>query len=152
MKVILLENLAKIGSIGEIIDVKRGFARNYLISNKKALYASKENIKDNVLKIFIFYCVLSFIFLSLLNVTGVRLFNSLNLTMTLVSGGGFLPSDNLSDIISTNFQKIILIFSLILSMLNFYFIFNIFSKKKLIFNHKEDFYLIGISFIYLGAA
>ena len=46
MKVILLENLAKIGSIGEIIDVNRGFARNYLISNKKALYASKENIKE----------------------------------------------------------------------------------------------------------
>ena len=46
MKVILLENLAKIGSIGEIIDVKRGFARNYLISNKKALYASNENIKE----------------------------------------------------------------------------------------------------------
>ena len=46
MKVILLENLAKIGSIGEIIDVKRGFARNYLITNKKALYASKENIKE----------------------------------------------------------------------------------------------------------
>jgi len=44
MKVILLENLRKIGSIGEIIDVKRGFARNYLILNKKALYASKENI------------------------------------------------------------------------------------------------------------
>ena len=46
MKVILLENLAKIGSIGEIIDVKRGFGRNYLISNKKALYASKENINQ----------------------------------------------------------------------------------------------------------
>ena len=46
MKVILLENLAKIGSIGEVIDVKRGFARNYLILNKKALYASKENIKE----------------------------------------------------------------------------------------------------------
>ena len=46
MKVILLENLAKLGSIGEIIDVKRGFARNYLILNKKALYASKENIKE----------------------------------------------------------------------------------------------------------
>jgi large subunit ribosomal protein L9 len=44
MKVILLENLRRVGSIGEIIDVKRGFARNYLISNKKALYASKENI------------------------------------------------------------------------------------------------------------
>ena len=46
MKVILLENLKKIGSIGEIIDVKRGFARNYLISKNKALYASKENISQ----------------------------------------------------------------------------------------------------------
>jgi len=46
MKVILLENVRKIGSIGEIIDVKRGFARNYLIAQKKALFASKENIKE----------------------------------------------------------------------------------------------------------
>ena len=46
MKVILLENVKKIGSIGEVIDVKRGFARNFLIANKKALYASKENIKE----------------------------------------------------------------------------------------------------------
>ena len=44
MKVILLENIKKIGSIGEIIDVKRGFARNFLIANKKALYASKDNV------------------------------------------------------------------------------------------------------------
>ena len=44
MKVILLENLKKIGSIGDVIDVRRGFARNFLIANKKALYASKENI------------------------------------------------------------------------------------------------------------
>ena len=46
MKVILLENIKRIGSIGEVIDVKRGFARNFLITNKKALYASKENIKE----------------------------------------------------------------------------------------------------------
>jgi len=46
MKIILLENLRKIGSIGDIINVKRGFARNYLITKKKALYASKENIKE----------------------------------------------------------------------------------------------------------
>jgi len=44
MKVILLENLRRIGSIGDVIEVKRGFARNFLISNKKALYASKKNI------------------------------------------------------------------------------------------------------------
>ena len=46
MKVILLENIKRIGSIGEIKDVKRGFARNFLIANKKALYASKENISQ----------------------------------------------------------------------------------------------------------
>ena len=46
MKVILLENIRKIGSIGEVIDVKRGFARNFLISKKKALFASKANIKE----------------------------------------------------------------------------------------------------------
>ena len=46
MKVILLENVQKVGSIGDVIDVKRGFARNFLISKKKALFASKENIKE----------------------------------------------------------------------------------------------------------
>ena len=46
MRVVLLENVKKIGSIGEVIDVKRGFARNFLIANKKALYASKENIQE----------------------------------------------------------------------------------------------------------
>ena len=46
MKIILLENVRKVGSIGEIIDVKRGYARNFLISQKKALFASKENIKE----------------------------------------------------------------------------------------------------------
>ena len=46
MKVVLLENLKKLGNIGDIIDVKRGFARNFLISNKKAVYASKQNIKE----------------------------------------------------------------------------------------------------------
>ena len=46
MKVILLENVGKIGSIGDVIDVKRGFARNFLISKKKALFASKENINE----------------------------------------------------------------------------------------------------------
>tara|TARA_B100001559_G_C16013538_1_gene400135 strand:- start:60 stop:518 length:459 start_codon:yes stop_codon:yes gene_type:complete len=46
MKIILLENIKRIGSIGEIIEVKRGYARNFLIANKKALYASKENILE----------------------------------------------------------------------------------------------------------
>ena len=45
MKVILLENLRKIGSIGDVIDVKRGFARNFLISKNKALFCIKKEHK-----------------------------------------------------------------------------------------------------------
>ena len=112
-------------------------------------FKSEENIKNNILKIFIFYSVLSIIILSLLNLSNVRLYNSLNLTMTLVSGGGFLPSDNLTEIISTNFQKLILILSLIIGMINFFFIFNLFNKKIITKEHKEDFYLILFSIIFM---
>ena len=46
MKVILLENIQKLGNIREIITVKRGYATKFLKSKKKALFASKENIKE----------------------------------------------------------------------------------------------------------
>ena len=46
MKIILLENLRKLGNIGEIINVKRGYARNFLIPQNKALFASEKNIKE----------------------------------------------------------------------------------------------------------
>ena len=111
-------------------------------------YNSENNIKDNLLRIFIIYSILTIVILSLLNLSGVRLFNSLNLSMTLVSSGGFLPIDNIGKIISTNFQKIILIFSLIISLLNFYLLLNIFNKNILIKNHKEDLYLLILSIIF----
>ncbi len=111
-------------------------------------FRSENNIKDNLLRIFIIYSLLSIGVLSLLNLSGVRLFNSLNLSMTLVSGGGFLPLESLNKIISTNFQKVILIFSLIISMLNFYLIFNLFNKNTLIKEHKEDLYLIILLIIF----
>ena len=46
MRIVLLENLRKLGTIGEIINVKRGYARNFLIPQKKALFASEKNIKE----------------------------------------------------------------------------------------------------------
>ena len=114
-------------------------------------FNSEENIKSIIFKLFIFYISLSFIFLILLNFSGIRLFNSLNLGMTLISGGGFLPTDNLNDIISTNFQKMALILMLVLSMTNFFLIFNFFNKKILLKDHKEDLYLLvlGIILIFL---
>ena len=109
---------------------------------------SENNIKDNILRILIIYTVLSILILTLLNFSGLRLFNSLNMSMTLVSGGGFLPIDSIDKIIFTNFQKIIFIFSLTLSMLNFYLLFNLFNKNILIKEHKEDLYLIILSIIF----
>ena len=111
-------------------------------------FKSESNIKDNLLRIFIIYSLLSIVILSLLNLSGVRLFNSLNLSMTLISGGGFLPMESLNKIISTNFQKIILIFSFIISLLNFYLLFNLLNKNTLIKEHKEDLYLIILSIIF----
>ncbi len=110
---------------------------------------SESNIKDLLFKIFILYSVLSFIIFLLLNISQVRMFNSLNLSMTLISAGGFLPNDSLDKIIQSNPQKLILIFSLLLSMLNFFLILNIFKKTVIIREHREDFYLIILSFIFI---
>ena len=104
-------------------------------------FNSKENIKDTILRIFFIYSLLSIVILTLLNISGLRLFNSLNMVMTLISGGGFIPTDDISKIIKTNFQKIIFIFSLLISMMNFYLLFNLFNKKILFKEHKEDLYL-----------
>ena len=108
---------------------------------------SEENIKNNFIKIFIFYLTLSILIFFLLSVSDIRLFNSLNLSMSLISGGGFLPSNNLNNIINSNFKKIILIACLVISLLNFFLLFNIFNKKSLTKDHKEDFYLIILSLI-----
>jgi len=125
---------------------------NYKMTNLsysgESNFNSESNIKDNILRILIIYSVLSFIILTLLNFSGLRLFNSLNMSMTLVSGGGFLPTDSIDKIISTNFQKIIFIFSLIVSMLNFYLLFNLFNRKTLINEHKEDLYLIILLIVF----
>jgi trk system potassium uptake protein len=110
-------------------------------------YSSQENIKNNVFKIFIYYSILSFSIFLLFNISGIRLFNSLNISMTLISGGGFLPTNSLNNIISSNFQKIIFIISLLIAMLNFYLIFNILNKKILIREHKEDLYIFLLTVI-----
>ncbi len=110
-------------------------------------FKSEESIKNSILRIFIIYSFLSFLILVLLSISEIRLFNSLNLAMTLISNGGFLPSDSLNEIINSNFQKIILALSLTFSLLNFYLIFNIFNKKILLHQHKEDFYLLFLAFI-----
>ena len=124
---------------------------NYKLTNltfsEDSNFKSEENIKNNIAKILIIYLSLSIVIFTLLNISGVRLYNSLNLSMTLISNGGFLPTNNLNEIILTNFQKIIIVVGLFLSMLNFYLIFNFFNKNILLKDHKEDLYLISLSII-----
>jgi trk system potassium uptake protein TrkH len=119
----------------------------HLTHSGDSSYNSEENIKNNLLKIFIYYCILSFSLFLLFNISGVRLFNSLNISMTLISSGGFLPTDFLGNIIFSNFQKLIFILALFFSMCNFYLLFNIFDKKILFRDHKEDAYLLALSIV-----
>ena len=121
-----------------------------LVYSGDSNFKSEENIKQNITKIIIIYSVLSFIIFILLNISGLRLFNSLNMSMTLLSGGGFLPTDDINKIISTNFQKIIFFLSLIISMLNLFLLFNLFNKKKLLNDHKEDLYLLVFLILLFG--
>ena len=86
-------------------------------------FNAESNIKENLLKIFIIYTLLSVGILSLLNLSGIRLFNSLNLSMTLISGGGFLPTESIHKIISNNFQK--LIFNFFIYGFNVKFLFDL---------------------------
>ncbi len=107
------------------------------------------NIKNLIIKIFITYSLLSLIVFILLNLSEVRMFNSLNLSMSLISTGGFLPTNSLNLIIDTNLQKIFFIFSLFIGMLNFFLILNFFKKKTLINEHREDLNLIILSLIFV---
>ena len=110
---------------------------------------SESNIKDLLSKIFILYSSLSFVIFLLLNISEVRMFNSLNLSMTLISTGGFIPTDSLEKIIRSNPQKLVFIFSLLISMLNFFLILNIFQKKVIVREHKEDLYLVLLSIVFI---
>ena len=69
--------------------------------------------------------------------------------MSLISTGGFIPTDSLDKIIRSNPQKLVFIFSLLISMLNFFLILNIFQKKIIIREHKEDFYLLILSSFFI---
>ena len=103
----------------------------------------EEKIKNNIVKIFLLYLVLTLVILTLLNMSGVRLFNSTNLTMTLVSSGGFLPDNDLNLIIDSKFQQLVLSISMLLSFFSLFLLYNLFFFKKKNINFLfEDLYLL----------
>ena len=100
------------------------------------------NLKSVTTRIFFIYTFLTILIFTAFTISGIRLFDSLSLSMTIISSGGFLPTDSLNDIIRNNFQMVLLCFAFLLSILNFYFAYNLIIKRNNLKEHKEDLYLI----------
>ena len=95
------------------------------------------------LKIFFLYSGMTLIIFIILNFFSIRSFNSLNLAFTLISSGGFLPVNGLSNIIKTNSQIIVLSILMLTSFFSIFFIYNlIFISKKNVNFFYEDLHLI----------
>ena len=109
---------------------------NYLSFN------SSEILKQSI-KIFLLYSGLTFIIFIILNLISIRSFDSLNLAFTIISSGGFLPTNELSNILKNNTQIIIFSLLLLFSYFSIFFTYNlIFINKKNINFFYEDLHLI----------
>ena len=105
-------------------------------------FNTSETLKQSV-KILILYIILTFGIFVILNILNIRSFNSFNLAMTLISSGGFMPTNNLNNIINTNLQEIIFSFLMLISFFSIMLSYNLFFfKKKNIIFFQEDFYLL----------
>ncbi len=109
-----------------------------IIHNDNKSLNPDNNFKDTAFEIFFIYLILSLIIFIMFSLSGIRLFSGLNLSMTLISAGGFLPSNNLELIIKNNLQQIALIFSFLISIFNVFLILNLLSKYKKDMTHFED--------------
>ena len=108
-------------------------------------FSSSEILKQTV-KIFLLYSCLTILIFIVLNIFGIRTFNSFNLAMTLISSGGFLPDNELSRILVNNTQIIVFSFLMLISFFSIFFIYNlIFLRKKNLNFFYEDTHL----FLYL---
>lgn len=110
-------------------------------------FNSSEIFKQSF-KIFLIYFGLTLLIFVVLNFLSIRSFNSFNLALTIISSGGFLPTNNLSDILKTDAQIIIFSLLLLFSFFSIFFFYNlIFIKKKNINFFYEDVHLIFYYFI-----
>ena len=74
------------------------FRLNHLVYTGNMGSFSKSNTKNILFQIFLVYSLLTLLIFIILNIGDVRLFNSLNLSMTIISNGGFLPANSLNQI------------------------------------------------------
>ena len=104
-------------------------------------FNSSEILKQTI-KIFLLYSGLTVAIFIILNITGIRSFNSLNLAMTIISSGGFLPTNELSSILVNNTQIVVFSFLMLVSFFSIFFIYNlIFLRDKNLNFFYEDIHL-----------
>ena len=99
-------------------------------------------IRNQYTKVLIIYFLLTVIVFVLLTYSGIRLFEGLNLSMTITSAGAFIPTNFLSDILRTDGQKLIFSICMLIPLFNLYLIYNIFADNKSLINNHEDLYLL----------
>jgi len=105
-------------------------------------FSSSEILKQTI-KIFLLYSSLTILIFIVLNLFDIRTFNSLNLAMTLISSGGFLPDNELSTILISNTQIIVFSLLMLISFFSIFFIYNlIFLRKKNLNFFYEDIHLL----------
>jgi len=127
-------------SIILLIDI---FDHSFKKSLTNFLSFNKSETFKQALKIFLFYSLITVSIFIILNLFGVRLFNSLNLAMTIISSGGFLPSNSLSNILVNNSQVIITSILLLSSFFSIFLIYNlIFTKNHNLNFFNEDIHLL----------
>jgi len=127
-------------SIILLIDI---FDHSFKKSLTNFLSFNKSETFKQALKIFLFYSLITVSIFIILNLFGVRLFNSLNLSMTIISSGGFLPSNSLSNILVNNSQVIITSILLLSSFFSIFLIYNlIFTKNHNLNFFNEDIHLL----------
>ena len=122
---------------------KNDYKLTYLVYNPDKGTNLFKDTKKTIIKVFFLYSFFTVIIFILFNFTGIRLFNSLNLAMTVSSAGAFLPTNSLSDIVKVTSQEVILSFGLIFSALNIYFFYSFFTNFGKIKKHFEDFMIFG---------
>ena len=104
-------------------------------------FNSAEILKQSI-KILLLYSGLTISIFIILNILGIRSFNSLNLAMTIISSGGFLPVNEISSILINDFQIIIFSFLMLISFFSIFFTYNlIFLRNKNLNFFYEDIHL-----------
>ena len=99
-------------------------------------------IRNQYTKVLLIYFLLTVLVFMLLTYSGIRLFEGFNLSMTITSAGGFIPTNFLSEILRSENQKLIFSFSMLIPFFNLYLIYNVIFGDRSLINNKEDFYLL----------